>query len=98
MHDSDNAGVATEKTGTPLQGDKTRYRARLARVETLTDTTKHFEFEVLGPKPFAFTAGQFISLYLPHNGTEDNRAYSIASAPNSPSRFDLCLNRVPGGY
>ncbi len=89
--------VAAEREPTPHQGDKTRYRARLARVETLTDTTKHFEFEVLGPKPFSFTAGQFISLYLACNGAEDNRAYSIASAPVR-NRFDLCLNRVPGGH
>jgi CDP-4-dehydro-6-deoxyglucose reductase len=89
--------VSAEREVPPRQGDKTRYRARLARVETLTDTTKHFEFEVLGPRPFGFTAGQFISLYLPRDGAEDNRAYSVASAPQ-PNRFDLCLNRVPGGY
>ncbi len=81
----------------PRQGDKTRYRARLARVLPLTETTKHFEFEVLGPKPFQFTAGQFVSLYVQRDGAEDNRAYSIASAPDA-NRFDLCLNRVPCGY
>ena len=89
--------MTAEREPAPRQGDKTRYRARLARVETLTDTTKHFEFEVLGPKPFSFAAGQFISLYLARNGAEDNRAYSIASAL-AENRFDLCLNRVPGGY
>jgi CDP-4-dehydro-6-deoxyglucose reductase len=90
--------VTTEREPAPRQGDKTRYRARLARVEPLTETTKHFEFEVLGPKPFSFTAGQFISLYHAHDGADDNRAYSIASAPRTPDRFDLCLNRVPGGH
>ncbi|HXE75612.1 MAG TPA: FAD-dependent oxidoreductase [Candidatus Xenobia bacterium] len=89
--------MSTEPKSPPRQGDKTRYQARLARVRALTETTKHFEFEVLGPKPFEFTAGQFISLYLPRNGAEDNRAYSLASAPN-PTRFNLCLNRVPGGF
>ncbi len=90
--------MATEpKSALPRQGDKTRYQARLARVETLTETTKHFEFEVIHPTPFAFTAGQFVSLYLRRNDNEDNRAYSIASAPNR-NRFDFCLNRVPGGY
>lgn len=94
----ENVGVTAEREPAPRQGDKTRYRARLVRVETLTDTTKHFEFEVLGPRPFSFTAGQFISLYLARNGAEDNRAYSIASAPRAANRFDLCLNRVPGGH
>ncbi len=92
-----SAGVHAEREPAPPQGDKTRYRARLARLEVLTNTTKHFAFEVLGPKPFSFTAGQFISLYVARNGAEDNRAYSIASAP-AGNRFDLCLNRVPGGY
>ncbi|HEX9764984.1 MAG TPA: FAD-dependent oxidoreductase [Candidatus Acidoferrales bacterium] len=90
--------MTAEREPAPRQGDKTRYRARLARVEPLTDTTKHFEFEVLGPGTLSFTAGQFISLYLQRKGAEDNRAYSIASAPRDANRFDLCLNRVPGGY
>ena len=66
-------------------------------MQPLTETTKHFEFEVLGPKPLQFTAGQFVSLYLQRDTAEDNRAYSIASAPDA-NRFDLCLNRVPGGF
>ena len=89
--------MAAEREPAPRQGDKTRFRAVLARVVTLTDTTKHFEFEVLGPKAFSYTAGQFISLYLQRDGAEDNRAYSIASPP-AENRFDLCLNRVPGGH
>lgn len=94
----ENEIVTAEREPIPRQGDKTRYRARLARLETLTETTKHFEFEVLGPKPFTFTAGQFISLYLRRDGLEDNRPYSLASAPLDPNRFHLCLNRVPGGH
>jgi CDP-4-dehydro-6-deoxyglucose reductase len=82
---------------TPLQGDRTRYRARLVEVKTLTATTKHFTWEVTSPRAFTFTAGQFISLHLEHNGSDDVRAYSLASAPSADNRFDLCLNRVPGG-
>ncbi|MFQ5663443.1 MAG: ferredoxin--NADP reductase [Terriglobia bacterium] len=82
----------------PRQGDRTRYRARLVRLKTLTDTTKHLEWEVTGPRPFIFTPGQFISLHLERNGSDDVRAYSLASAPGTDNRFDLCLNRVPGGY
>lgn len=82
----------------PRQGDKTRYKARLVRVEPLTDATKHFEWEVTGPKPFTFTAGQFISLHLKRNDADDLRPYSVASAPRGDNRFDLCLNRVENGY
>ncbi|MGH9804843.1 MAG: ferredoxin--NADP reductase, partial [Candidatus Acidiferrales bacterium] len=82
----------------PPQGERTRYRARLDQVVPLTDSTKHFTFTVTGPKRFGFVAGQFISLHLERNGADDVRAYSLASAPADDSRFDLCLNRVPGGF
>lgn len=82
----------------PPQGDRTRYQARLLRGEALTPTTKHFECEVTGPRPFAFTAGQFISLHLNHHGADDVRPYSIASPSRGDNRFDLCLNRVENGY
>lgn len=82
----------------PPPGDKTRYRARLARVEALTPSTKHFEWEALGPKRFTFTPGQFLSLHLERHGADDVRPYSLASRPRGDNRFDLCLNRVEGGY
>jgi CDP-4-dehydro-6-deoxyglucose reductase len=82
----------------PAQGSRTRYRARLVQIEPMTDTTKHFVWDVTGPQPFHFTAGQFISLHLERNGSDDVRAYSLASALVATNRFDLCLNRVPGGY
>lgn len=82
----------------PPQGERRRYRARLDKVVTLTDSTKHFTFAVTGPRRFGFVAGQFISLHLKRNGTDDVRAYSLASAPAENGRFDLCLNRVPGGF
>ncbi len=34
---------------------------------------------------------------LKRNSEQHTRAYSIASPPRGDSRFDLCLNRVPGG-
>lgn len=74
-----------------------RYRAKLARVVELTAATKHFEWEIVAGGSFEFTAGQFISLTLAREGQEHTRAYSIASPPRPDGRFDLCLNRVPGG-
>lgn len=82
----------------PPQGGRTRYTATVERLETLTEATKHLELKVAGPKPFAFTAGQFVSLHLERNGSDDVRPYSIASPYRSDNRFDLCLNRVEGGY
>jgi ferredoxin-NADP reductase len=74
-----------------------RYRARLARVVQLTEATKHFEWEIREGGAFSFAAGQFISLTLAQDSQEYTRAYSIASPPRVDGRFDLCLNRVPGG-
>lgn len=73
------------------------YRARLDRVLEQTETTKHFEWEVLSSERFRFTSGQFISLTHEFAGKVQTRAYSIASPPRDLNRFDLCLNRVPGG-
>jgi ferredoxin-NADP reductase len=75
-----------------------RHRAVLRRVAALTDTTKHFEWEISGEGRFDFVAGQFLSLTHAHEGRELTRAYSLASPPDGAGRrFDLCLNRVPGG-
>jgi ferredoxin-NADP reductase len=71
--------------------------ARLLRCVALSEQTKHLEFEVEGVARFDFLPGQFISLVADHNGREITRAYSLASAPRG-HRFDLCLNRVPGGF
>ena len=73
------------------------YKARLTRVVEQTETTKHFEWEVLSSEPFRFTPGQFISLTHEFEGKVHTRAYSIASPPRDANRIDLCLNRVPGG-
>jgi len=58
----------------------------------------HLEFCVPELDSFDFVPGQFVSMVaVDANGKEQTRAYSIASAP-SGNRFDLCLNRVEGGF
>lgn len=74
------------------------FRAILRRTIELTPSTKHFEWEVIEGGPFEFYAGQFVSLEVPRDGEKEARPYSIASAPRGDSKFDLCLNRVEGGY
>lgn len=73
------------------------YRAVLRGSRELTPTTRHLEWEISAGGAFQFLAGQFISMTLHQDGAEHTRAYSIASAPLPEPRFDLCLNRVPGG-
>lgn len=74
------------------------FRAVLRRTIELTPSTKHFEWEVLDDEPLNFLAGQFLSLKMWRNGYQEIRPYSIASAPRGDLHFDLCLNRVKGGY
>ncbi len=74
--------------------------ARLTRKQCLSEAAQcfHLEFAVEGQEQFSFTPGQFISVIARDaRGKLETRAYSIASAPQG-NRFDLCLNRVEGGY
>lgn len=60
--------------------------------------TYHLEFELEEGGDFAFVPGQFVSAVAEdRSGREQVRAYSLASAPGC-RRFDLCLNRVEGGF
>jgi len=73
--------------------------ARLVRSVSLSDATKHLEFEVEGVDDFNFIPGQFVSLkQRKPDGKEHTRAYSLASAPRGDKTFDLCLNRVESGF
>lgn len=76
------------------------YTARLVHKQCLSESAQCFHFEfVLEDRPeFSFTPGQFITAVIPdHNGKMETRAYSLASAPQG-NRFELCVNRVKGGY
>jgi ferredoxin-NADP reductase len=58
----------------------------------------HFEFALEGLESFPYMSGQFISAVAEDKtGKQQTRAYSIASAA-SANRFDLCVNRVEGGF
>jgi len=74
--------------------------ARLKRRVCLSEAAQcfHLEFVVEGVEEFSFVPGQFISVVATDpRGRLETRAYSIASAPKA-NQFDLCLNRVEGGY
>ncbi len=76
------------------------YTARLVRKECISQAAQcfHFEFVIDELENFSFTAGQFVSAVEEDSqGKEQTRAYSLASAANG-NRFDLCLNRVEGGF
>src|SRR5262245_27908545 len=75
------------------------FTAKLIRSTSLSDFTKHLEFEMAGLPRFGFVAGQWLSFKTNKpDGEEITRAYSIASPPGDGNLFELCLNRVQDGY
>jgi ferredoxin-NADP reductase len=80
--------------------DREFYSARLIKKLCISESaqTYHLEFVLDELESFSFLPGQFISAVADDlAGKEQTRAYSIASAPQG-NRFDLCLNRVDGGF
>jgi ferredoxin-NADP reductase len=74
--------------------------ARLDQKVCISETAQcyHFEFVLDGLENFPFAPGQFVSAVAEdENGKQQTRAYSLASAANG-NRFDLCVNRVEGGF
>jgi len=58
----------------------------------------HLEFQLDEMENFDYAPGQFLSaVAVDGRGKTQTRAYSIASA-SSGNRFDLCVNRVEGGF
>ncbi|MDP9159004.1 MAG: FAD-dependent oxidoreductase [Acidobacteriota bacterium] len=75
------------------------FTAKLLRSFSLSEQTKHLEFEVADMPRFGFVAGQWLSLkHDKADGEEITRAYSIASPPSDGNRFALCMNRVQDGF
>jgi len=75
------------------------FTARLTRTVSLSEQTKHLEFELTSVSRFGFVPGQWLSLKTnKEDGEEITRAYSIASPPGDDNRFALCLNRVQDGF
>jgi ferredoxin-NADP reductase len=74
-------------------------RASLAQSTTLSEFTKHLEFEVQGVPRLGFVPGQWLSVTASKpDGEEITRAYSIASPPSENGRFAFCLNRAQEGF
>jgi len=73
-------------------------REFLTEVETitpLTHDTRMFRFRLIEPAEIQFKPGQFVQFRIPGAGEE--RAYSIASSPNSSGYVELIVRLVPGG-
>jgi CDP-4-dehydro-6-deoxyglucose reductase len=76
------------------------FQARIVGARMLTPNVRELVFERVDAAPFAFEAGQWVSLVLPLK-TEDGellrRSYSIASPPDGTPRFAIAITHVEGG-
>lgn len=72
---------------------------RLVSARPLSPSVRELSFVRVDGKPFEFLAGQWVSLQFPNEtpGSGESRSYSIASAPDGTSRFDLAITHVEGG-
>ncbi len=76
------------------------HEAKLIKIQEESPTTKRFWIELEDKEtPFAFRAGQFITLDLPIGETRLDRwrSYSIANAPDNSNILELCIVKLEGG-
>ena len=71
------------------------FKSVVEAITPLTHDTRLFRFRLLDPPDITFKPGQFVQFRIPKAGEE--RAYSIASSPNSPGIVELIVRLVPGG-
>lgn len=63
----------------------------------LAENTQHFRFAVDAAEPFAYKAGQFISLHIERDGKDHRRNYSIANAPMNDDVIEIAMSYIPNG-
>lgn len=71
------------------------FESEVLDIHELTDDIKILSFGVLNSKIVDFKSGQYIQFKIP--GTDEYRAYSIASPSHIKDRIELIVRLVPGG-
>jgi Na+-transporting NADH:ubiquinone oxidoreductase subunit F len=69
--------------------------SQVAEIKDLTHDIKLIDLKILDSKTMKFRPGQYIQFKIP--GTDEFRAYSIASPPQTNDRAELIIRLVPGG-
>jgi len=71
------------------------YEAEVAEIKDLTHDIKLIVLKIFGGRTISFKPGQYIQFKIP--GTDEFRAYSIASPDYIKDRVELIVRLVPGG-
>lgn len=74
------------------------YSITTEEVKEAAQDTKLIWFQLEESSTLEFKPGQFMTLLLPREGVTVRKMYSIASPPHLQDGFELCVNRVPGGF
>ncbi len=74
-------------------------RRALSVTAIVRETDDAISIELRDPSgaPISFTPGQFLTLFVPVDGAERRRAYSISSAPRDERGATVTVKRVLGG-
>ena len=74
------------------------FEARLIAARALTRNVRELVFERVDGRPMTFQPGQWVNALVPVTADQTlKRSYSIASAPDGSSRFELAVTRVETG-
>lgn len=71
------------------------YESRAERIVDITHDIKLVVLDILDTRTISFRPGQYIQIKIP--GTDEFRAYSIASPPYVNDKVELTIRLVPGG-
>lgn len=71
------------------------YESEVIEISSLTYDIKLLRLKLLNPTNITFKPGQYIQIRVP--GTDDFRAYSVASTPDDNAVLDCIIRLVPGG-
>ena len=96
---------AVKAGGVPVAGTAAKARhwqGEMKVVDTFRETDAVTTFRLApadgSPVPFAFHAGQFLSLTVPIDGHDAVRSYTIASSPTRDAAVELTVKREPHGH
>lgn len=73
------------------------FQSTLTKKTVLPGNVDLLELTLKSPSSFAFAAGQYIVLTVPHEVLPVKRLYSVASSPVNDKAIELLIKRVPGG-
>lgn len=73
------------------------FNTHLTSKKQLADDVYLLHFTLLDPPEIEFTPGQYLVMFVPHNGDHARRLYSIASPLTQKDSFELLVKIVPNG-